>query len=174
MIHLTKGPPLTACFQKRSNCRALFTEAESAPPPPTPPPRHLLHSNHLNMNRDDRRLNVVDGFKVGLFSWRCFCSFSHSVLTSGRVQWFRRAPPPSREGREGSASAEDVGMLDKCLQHRYFCCSRIPKEEKLHTHVGITLNPWTVTMLWPLRAPAKVIKAGGVPRAFAQMPEKPF
>lgn len=62
-----------------------------------------------------------------------------------------------------------------------------PEGGKLQTHVGITLNPWTcrqiyyqsqlmetATMLWPLRARAKVIKAGGIPRAFAQMPDKLF
>lgn len=124
MIHLTQGPPLTACFQKRSNRRALFTKAESGAPL-----RHLLHSNHLNVNRDHRCANVVYGFKFSLFpgdvSVPFFIRFSRAVGCKGSG-----GPPlEGGKGREGSASAEDVGMLDKCLQHHYFCCSRIPKEE---------------------------------------------
>lgn len=78
-------------------------------------------------------------------------------------------------------------MLEKCLQHHYFCCSQIPKQES-DTQIfqaccchGEALDLQTDLLLVAAAGDsdqvvvqAKVIRAGGAPWAFEQVPEEHF
>lgn len=69
---------------------------------------------------------LFHGFNFRLFHG----TFSGDVSVSFSIRLSRQHGRPALEGGKGQRTpAEDVGMLERCLQHRYFCCSQIPKQE---------------------------------------------
>lgn len=60
----------------------------------------------------------------------CHGTFPGDVSISFSIRFSRQHGRSALEGGKGQrAPAEDVGMLERCLQHHYFCCSQILKQE---------------------------------------------